>query len=119
AMLLQVPLLIPISRWALTHRAGLLNLIAMPAALQVGLSVVLLDYTLWFWHYANHRVPFLWRFHLVHHVDRDLDASTAMRFHFGEQGLSVVYRCAQIAVIGATPLAVWIWQTILFASILF
>ena len=117
--LLQTPLVVPVSRWLLARRIGLLNAIAMPAALQTLLSVVLLDYTLWFWHYANHRVPLLWRFHLVHHVDRDLDASTALRFHFGEQALSIVYRCVQIAVIGATPLAVWIWQAILFASILF
>jgi len=117
--LLQAPLVVPVSRWMLTRHIGLLNLVAMPAALRTLLSVVLLDYTLWFWHYANHRVPLLWRFHLVHHVDRDLDASTAMRFHFGEQALSVVYRCAQIALIGPTPVAVWIWQTILFASILF
>ncbi|HEV8435990.1 MAG TPA: sterol desaturase family protein [Thermoanaerobaculia bacterium] len=117
--LLQTPLVVPISRWMLARHIGLLNMVAMPAALRTLLSVVLLDYSLWFWHYANHRVPFLWRFHLVHHVDRDLDASTALRFHFGEQALSVVYRCVQIAVIGATPLAVWTWQAILFASILF
>jgi len=119
ATLLQTPLLIPVSRWVLAKRIGLLNTIAMPAALRTVLAVVLLDYTLWFWHFANHRVPFLWRFHLVHHVDRDLDASTALRFHFGEQALSVVYRCVQIAVIGATPFAVWTWQAILFAAILF
>jgi sterol desaturase/sphingolipid hydroxylase (fatty acid hydroxylase superfamily) len=117
--LLQTPLVVPVSRWMLARHIGLLNIVAIPPALQTLLSIVLLDYTLWFWHYANHRVPFLWRFHLVHHVDRDLDASTALRFHFGEQALSVAYRCVQIAAIGATPLAVWMWQAILFASILF
>jgi sterol desaturase/sphingolipid hydroxylase (fatty acid hydroxylase superfamily) len=91
----------------------------MPAGLRTAVAIVLLDYTLWFWHYANHRIPLLWRFHLVHHVDRDMDASTALRFHFGEQALSIVYRCAQIVVIGATPFSVWLWQAILFASILF
>lgn len=119
SMLLQAPLLVPVSRWAIARRAGLLNVIAMPATLQTVLAIVLLDYTLWFWHYANHRLPFLWRFHLVHHVDRDMDASTALRFHFGEQALSVLYRCLQVVVIGATPFAVWTWQAILFASILF
>lgn len=119
SMLLQIPLLVPLSGWAMTRRAGLLNLVVMPPALQAAIAVVLLDYTLWFWHYANHRVPFLWRFHLVHHVDRDMDASTALRFHFGEQAFSILYRCVQIVVIGATPFAVWAWQTILFASILF
>jgi sterol desaturase/sphingolipid hydroxylase (fatty acid hydroxylase superfamily) len=119
ATLLQTPLLVPISRWMLAHRIGLLNLVELPAALNVAAAVVLLDYTLWIWHWATHRVPFLWRFHLVHHVDRDLDASTALRFHFGEHALSVIYRAAQIVVIGASPLAVWVWQVVLFASILF
>lgn len=119
ATLLQAPLLVPVSRWVMTHRVGLLNVVAMPAALQVVVALILLDYTLWFWHFASHRVPFLWRFHLVHHVDRDMDASTALRFHFGEHALSVLYRSAQIVIIGATPLSVWIWQLILFASILF
>jgi sterol desaturase/sphingolipid hydroxylase (fatty acid hydroxylase superfamily) len=71
------------------------------------------------WHWATHRVPFLWRFHIVHHVDRDMDASTALRFHFAEHLLSIGYRAAQIAIIGADPLAVWIWQIVLFVSILF
>jgi sterol desaturase/sphingolipid hydroxylase (fatty acid hydroxylase superfamily) len=119
SMLLQAPLLVPLSKWVMVRRAGLLNAVAMPAGLQLVLSIVLLDYTLWFWHFASHRVPFLWRFHLVHHVDRDMDASTALRFHFGEHALSVLYRAAQIVVLGATPLAVWSWQLILFASILF
>jgi sterol desaturase/sphingolipid hydroxylase (fatty acid hydroxylase superfamily) len=119
ATLLQVPLLLPVARWVMVRRIGLLNAVAMPAALQTAIAVVLLDYTLWFWHFASHRVPFLWRFHLVHHVDRDMDASTALRFHFGEHALSVLYRCAQIVVIGATPFAVWTWQAILFGSILF
>ncbi|HEY2093412.1 MAG TPA: sterol desaturase family protein [Thermoanaerobaculia bacterium] len=119
AILLETPLLVPISRWTMLHRAGLLNGVSMPAAVQTVLSILLLDYTLWFWHYANHRVPFLWRFHLVHHVDRDMDTSTALRFHFGEHALSMLYRAAQIVILGATPFAVWTWQVILFASILF
>ena len=119
AVLLQTPLLVPISRWTMAHHAGILNAIAIPTGAQTILAVLLLDYTLWFWHYASHRVPFLWRFHLVHHVDRDMDSSTALRFHFGEHALSVLYRAAQVVAIGATPFAVWTWQAILFASILF
>lgn len=115
----QLPILVPLSRWVGEHRFGLLNVIPMPRAASLVAGVVLLDYTLWWWHWASHRVPLLWRFHLVHHVDRDLDASTALRFHFGEHALSTLYRCAQIAILGASPLAVWTWQLILFASVLF
>ena len=119
ALLIGTPLLIPVSNWVIAHRIGLLNVGRISGTTHVVIAVILLDYTLWFWHFANHRVPFLWRFHLVHHVDRDLDSSTALRFHFGEHALSFVYRALQIVVIGASPQAVWTWQTILFASILF
>lgn len=117
--LLQAPLLAPLSRTVAEHHVGVLNAIALPRGVAVVVAILLLDYTLWFWHWANHRVPFLWRFHLAHHVDRDLDSSTALRFHFGELALSIGYRALQIAVIGADPWAVWLWQTLLFGAILF
>ena len=116
---LQLALLVPVSRWMTARHVGVLHAFDLSTPVRTLLAVILLDYTLWIWHWASHRVPFLWRFHLVHHVDRDLDASTAFRFHFGEHVLSVAYRAAQIVIIGAEPLAVWIWQIVLFVSILF
>lgn len=117
--LLQAPLLVPVARWAEHHDVGIVKWLNVPEPWSVIVAIVLLDYTLWWWHWANHVVPVLWRFHLVHHVDLDLDSSTALRFHFGELTLSIFYRAAQIVVIGASPFSVWLWQTILFASILF
>jgi sterol desaturase/sphingolipid hydroxylase (fatty acid hydroxylase superfamily) len=117
--LLQIPILIPVSSWTMQKGAGLLNRFGAHGALRIGMSLLLLDYTLWFWHWINHRVPFFWRFHSVHHVDRDMDASTALRFHFGELGLSVLFRALQIVAIGSDPLSVSIYQTLLFLSILF
>jgi sterol desaturase/sphingolipid hydroxylase (fatty acid hydroxylase superfamily) len=78
-----------------------------------------MDYTLYLWHVLTHRVPALWRFHAVHHIDLDLDASTAVRFHFGELTMSTPWRVAQVVAIGTSPLALSIWQTGLLASILF
>jgi len=117
--LVQTPLLVPFS--AIVHRLeiGLLHWLDLPRPWSIVVALLLLDYTLWVWHWANHRVPFLWRFHLAHHVDLDLDASTALRFHFGEMLLSVPVRMAQVALIGADPYAVAIWQLLVFASILF
>ncbi len=51
------------------RRCGLLKLFRLHAWVEVALAVVLLDYTLYLWHVLAHRVPFLWRFHVVHHVD--------------------------------------------------
>jgi sterol desaturase/sphingolipid hydroxylase (fatty acid hydroxylase superfamily) len=60
-------------------------------------AFLLLDLTFYYWHRANHVWPWLWRFHNVHHVDPDLDASTSFRFHFFEIGFSAAFRAAQIA----------------------
>ena len=116
---LQALLLQPTAAWIARDRIGLLQAVQWPRWLETVIAIVLLDYTLWWWHWATHRVPFLWRFHLVHHADRDLDASTALRFHFGELALSVPVRAVQMLLIGVDPYTLWLWQTIVFASILF
>ncbi len=73
-------------------------------------AFIILDYTNYLWHILNHKVPFLWRFHLVHHCDPDLDVTTAFRFHFGELIGSVFYRSAFVFLSGATPLNVLIYE---------
>src|SRR5438445_342453 len=117
--LVQAPLLQPVAAWIVRERVGLLQLVQWPRWLEMITAVVLLDYTLWWWHWANHRVAFFWRFHLVHHVDRDLDTTTALRFHFGELLLSIPVREVQMIVIGVDPQMLWLWQSILFGSILY
>ncbi len=101
------------------RRWGLLRRFSLPAWLEILLAVVLLDYTLYLWHILTHRIPFLWRFHKVHHVDLDMDASTALRFHFGEMAVSVIWRAGQIVLIGVSPRALSIWSTALLMEIMF
>src|SRR5581483_5747976 len=79
----------------------------------------LMDYTLYWWHVLLHRVPFLWRLHEPHHTDRDLDASTAIRFHFTEFLASIPWRCAQILAIGVGPRALALWQKLTLAEVVF
>jgi sterol desaturase/sphingolipid hydroxylase (fatty acid hydroxylase superfamily) len=101
------------------RRWGLLKQRSMPRWLEASLAVVLMDYTLYLWHVLMHRSPWLWRLHLPHHADLDLDASTALRFHFSELGVSVVWRAGQVALIGVSPRAYCAWQNLLMFSILF
>jgi sterol desaturase/sphingolipid hydroxylase (fatty acid hydroxylase superfamily) len=61
----------------------------------------------------------VWRFHHPHHVDLDLDASTALRFHFAEMMASVPWRAAKVICIGVSPLALSVWQTATLVEILF
>jgi sterol desaturase/sphingolipid hydroxylase (fatty acid hydroxylase superfamily) len=86
--------------WTAGRSFGLLRLFALPRPLELLLGFLLLDLSFYYWHRLNHRAPFLWRFHNVHHVDPDLDASTAFRFHFGEVALSAGFRAVQVAAIG-------------------
>lgn len=117
--LLERPIVQPLASVVEARRWGLLYGPRLPTAIHFGLAILLLDYTLYVWHVLVHRVPWLWRFHLVHHVDLDLDASTALRFHFGELALSIPWRAAQIVAIGVTPDALTLWQNALLVSILF
>jgi sterol desaturase/sphingolipid hydroxylase (fatty acid hydroxylase superfamily) len=116
----ELPVVIPLSRWCADRQFGLLNWLDLPPARVRGVAaVVLMDYTLYLWHVLTHKVPFLWRFHLPHHVDLDCDASTALRFHPGELLLSVPFRAAQVVLFGIWVREYSIWQTLVFASIMF
>jgi sterol desaturase/sphingolipid hydroxylase (fatty acid hydroxylase superfamily) len=63
---------------------GLVQRLNVSPWVKTALTVVLMDYTLYWWHILLHRVALLWRCHRAHHADLDLDASTAARFHFTE-----------------------------------
>jgi sterol desaturase/sphingolipid hydroxylase (fatty acid hydroxylase superfamily) len=115
----EAPFVTRAARMVEWRRWGVVKRLRLPVWVEVCAAVVLMDYTLYLWHVLTHRIPVLWRFHAVHHIDLDLDASTAIRFHFGELALSAPWRVAQIVVIGTSPLALSIWQTGLLASILF
>lgn len=115
----EAPIIAPIQRWAERRRTGLLRLLPLPRVVRIVAGFLLLDYTLYIWHWLNHRSPLLWRFHAVHHTDRDLDSSTGIRFHFGELALAAGFRAAQICLIGIDRRTFAIWQRLLIASVIF
>jgi len=115
----ETPVVSPLARWIGRKRIGLLKLAVLPPWAEVALATALMDYTLFLWHIFVHKNRILWRFHAVHHADLDLDASTALRFHFGEIALSVPYRVLQLLVLGIDEESFRIWQKFLSISILF
>lgn len=117
--LTEVPISGRVSEMVQRRRWGLLKWFRLPVWIETILALALMDYTLYIWHVLAHRIPFLWRFHLVHHADVDLDVSTGLRFHIGEIVLGAPYRALQILVIGVSPLTLSIWQTMMLVSIAF
>jgi sterol desaturase/sphingolipid hydroxylase (fatty acid hydroxylase superfamily) len=81
-------------------------------------DLLILDLWIYWWHRANHIIPFLWRFHEVHHLDEMLDASSALRFHFGEVILSSLVRAVVILVLAVPITSVVIFEVcVVFAAL--
>ena len=89
---------------------GLFNIVDAPAWLAFLATLLALDLALYIQHWATHRVPLLWRLHRVHHVDRGFDVTTAARFHPVEIVLSLLYKAAVVAALGAPVLAVFAFE---------
>ncbi len=105
--------------WAHANGVGLLNIIALPSVISFVIAVLFLDVALYWQHVATHKIPLLWRFHKVHHADRDLDASSGVRFHPIEICASMVYKMALVALLGAPLMTVIIFEIVLNACALF
>jgi sterol desaturase/sphingolipid hydroxylase (fatty acid hydroxylase superfamily) len=117
--LTEIPLVLSLFESTELQRWGILTRLSLPVWFELPMALLLMDYTYYVWHILLHRVPLLWRFHLVHHVDLDMDKSTALRFHFGEVLLTLPFRVAQVVLIGLTPLTYSVWQICFLLSIMF
>ncbi|HTL16182.1 MAG TPA: sterol desaturase family protein [Patescibacteria group bacterium] len=105
--------------WSWTSPFGLLHLVPLPGGVQFAAGFLLLDLSFYYWHIANHKIPWLWRFHNVHHMDPDLDVSTGFRFHFGEVLLSAIFRVIQISAIGISLASFVAYELVFQANTLF
>lgn len=121
---LAVRLLFPIAAvgvaaWAHSNGLGLLPRLGLPEALATLAAVVSLDGSIWLQHVASHRVPPLWRLHLIHHADLDLDVTSGTRFHPGEIVLSLLYKLLLVVALGPSPVAVLLFEVWLNAMAVF
>ena len=98
---------------------GLLNILALPEWLSVIVAVIALDLAIYLQHLMFHAVPILWRLHMVHHADLDLDVTTGLRFHTLEILLSMGIKFATVMLCGAPALAVLIFEIVLNATSMF
>lgn len=114
--LIFFPVVYAVSLYSTERHYGILPLLGLPPIMGFSAALLLLDLTLYYWHRINHLIPFFWRFHNVHHIDLDLDVTTASRFHFGELILSAGYRSAQVAWIGVDPATLVLFETLVTLS---
>jgi len=96
---------ISIAAWAENNGIGLLNqnVGALPSIIVVCVSILLRGFISFFTHFLNHRIPFLWRIHRVHHLDTELDVSSTVRFHPLEMPISMVIGLPLVILFGLSP----------------
>ncbi len=102
--------------WTAANGYGLLNLASIPFWIHVLAAFLMLDFWTYWWHRFNHTLPFLWRFHKVHHSDPCMDVTTANRFHLGEIVFSSILRLPVLLLAGATLGELALYETLLFAN---
>lgn len=98
---------------------GLFNILNLPFWLEAVLAMVILDFLIWGQHLITHKIPLLWRLHQVHHADVGMDVTTAIRFHPVEIALSMLLKIGAVYLLGASALAVILFEIILNGSAMF
>ena len=109
---LFLPIMVWLAQTNETIHFGLNYLYQLASWQEACIAFLFLDYGNYLWHQLNHKIPYLWRYHLVHHTDPDLDITTAFRFHYGEMIGSVFSRGAFVFLSGASPVTVLIYEII-------
>lgn len=106
-------LILKISDYTVAHELGLLHLVDMPLWLFMLAGILGLDLIgAYLPHMLEHRITFLWRFHLIHHSDPLVDTTTANRHHPLESVIRVIFTMAGVAILGAPVWIVMMYQSL-------
>jgi sterol desaturase/sphingolipid hydroxylase (fatty acid hydroxylase superfamily) len=98
---------------------GLLHQVPLPFFVRVVIGVLALDLIIYGQHVMFHSIPLLWRLHMMHHADLDMDVTTGLRFHPVEIVLSMGIKLAAILLVGPPVLAVILFEILLNATSMF
>ncbi|MEX2357479.1 MAG: sterol desaturase family protein [Pirellulaceae bacterium] len=105
-----------VTTWTAERQWGLLHQLSLVGWSRLLLAIVLLDLWMYVWHRLNHKVPFLWRFHRMHHSDSAMDVTSATRFHLGEHLMGATLRLSLIPLLGIELLHLLVFETLVVAN---
>ncbi len=107
-------MLLRASDWAVNNDFGILQWPSpMPLWLEMVVGLLLLDLIgAWLVHWAEHRVRWMWRFHLIRHTDPNVDTTSANRHHPGESVFRFVFTTAGAVLSGAPMWLVFLYQSL-------
>ena len=107
-------LLLNSADWVVANNFGLLNWFdSIPFVIHVLLGILLLDLIgAYLPHYIQHKIKFLWKIHLVHHSDHNVDTTTANRHHPFESVIRFIFTLIGVIVLGTSIGIVFLYQSI-------
>lgn len=111
--------LIAVAIWSQQESWGLWSWLHLPLPVTILVSLLILDLAIYFQHRLMHRLPMLWRLHRLHHSDRVLDVTTALRFHPVEMLLSLLWKMLLVILLAAPVEAILLFEVLLSSSALF
>ncbi|WP_026764516.1 sterol desaturase family protein [Sediminibacterium salmoneum] len=101
------------SEWAIANQFGLLQLTTLPAWVMLIGGLLLLDLVgAYFIHFIEHKIKWMWKFHMVHHADTHVDTTTANRHHPGESVFRAVFTTIGVIICGAPMWLVMLYQSL-------
>jgi sterol desaturase/sphingolipid hydroxylase (fatty acid hydroxylase superfamily) len=112
-------LIIKLSDWCKEAQFGLVYWTNAGIILTILIGVLSLDFSSWLVHLVMHKNKFLWRFHLIHHSDTNVDVTTGLRHHPGDSLLRGIFFLLLIFVSGAPMYSVMMYQTLVVIATAF
>jgi sterol desaturase/sphingolipid hydroxylase (fatty acid hydroxylase superfamily) len=92
---------------------GLLSHVDLHWAVELIIGLLILDLIgAYLVHWVEHQVPWMWKFHVIHHSDTKVDATTALRHHPGESIFRAFFTVIAVALTGAP-----VWMVLLYQSL--
>jgi len=98
---------------------GILNNISIPGLASAVIGIIFLDMIIYIQHAMFHAIPSLWRLHMMHHADRDIDTTTGLRFHPLETVISLIIKIGSVVLIGVPASGVLAFEIILSGMAMF
>ncbi len=101
------------------HKFGLLYLLNLPLWIFILIGLMIMDFVgAWLIHWIEHKIKWMWKFHIIHHADTWVDTTTANRHHPGESVFRAVFTLFAVVIVGAPMWLVFLYQSlsVLFAQ---
>jgi sterol desaturase/sphingolipid hydroxylase (fatty acid hydroxylase superfamily) len=112
-------LIVKLSDWCELAGFGMVYWFNANVFFTILIGVLALDFSSWLVHFVMHKNRILWRFHLVHHSDNNVDVTTGLRHHPGDSLLRGIFFLLLIFLSGAPMYSVMIYQTLVVLATAF